>query len=34
VNLYPINRAFEFLATDYQGAVPKDFVDNPEYEEG
>ncbi len=34
VSLYPINSEFGFLVTDFDGAVQKDFVLNPEYEEG
>ncbi|MFZ7090309.1 calcium-binding protein [Primorskyibacter sp. 2E233] len=34
VELYPINSEFGFIVDDFNGAVPKDFVDNPEYEEG
>ncbi|MHA6263298.1 calcium-binding protein [Arenibacterium sp. CAU 1754] len=34
VNLYPINSEFGFLVTDFDGAIERDFEDNPEYEEG
>ncbi len=34
VDLFPINSEFGFIVTDFDGAVEKDFVDNPEYEEG
>lgn len=32
--LYPINSEFGFIVTDFDEAVDKDFVLNPEYEEG
>ena len=34
VELFPINSEFGFIVTDFDGAVQKDFVLNPEYEEG
>lgn len=34
VDLFPINSEFGFIVTDFDGAVDKDFEDNPEYEEG
>ncbi len=34
VELYPINSEFGFNVTDFEGAVPKDFVDDPDYAEG
>ncbi|WP_175545393.1 calcium-binding protein [Thalassovita taeanensis] len=34
VLLYPINSEFGYIVTDFIGAVEKDFLLNPEYEEG
>lgn len=34
VDLYPVNSEFGFIVTDFDGAVEKDFLANPEYEEG
>jgi Ca2+-binding RTX toxin-like protein len=34
VELYPINSEFGFNVTDFDGAVAKDFEDDPEYAEG
>ncbi|MDT8326696.1 MAG: calcium-binding protein, partial [Roseovarius sp.] len=34
VELYPVNSEFGFVVTDFDGAISKDFITNPEYEEG
>ncbi|WGW03669.1 calcium-binding protein [Tropicibacter oceani] len=34
VDLYPINSDFGFIVTDFEGAIEKDFYENPEHLEG